>query len=61
MTLGAQAFNDQIYFFVEDDGPGIAEADITRLGRPFEQADTAMANGLPQVTPTPQPVPPPRQ
>ena len=45
-AVGAQAFNDHIYFFVEDDGPGIARKDLARLGRPFEQADTTMANGM---------------
>ncbi len=46
VTIGAQAFTDQIYFYVEDSGPGIASEDISRLGRPFEQADTTMANGM---------------
>ena len=46
VTVGAQAFRDQLYFYVEDDGPGIAKEDIARLGRPFEQADTTMANGM---------------
>jgi two-component system, cell cycle sensor histidine kinase PleC len=46
VTIGAQPFKDQIYFYVEDDGPGIAGEDIARLGRPFEQADTTMANGM---------------
>jgi two-component system cell cycle sensor histidine kinase PleC len=46
VVVGAQAFNEQIYFFVEDNGPGIATEDVARLGRPFEQADTAMANGM---------------
>ena len=46
VTIGAQPFKDQIYFYVEDDGPGIAGDDIARLGRPFEQADTTMANGM---------------
>ncbi|MDR3402235.1 MAG: PAS domain-containing sensor histidine kinase [Chthoniobacter sp.] len=46
VTIGAQAFTDQIYFYVEDGGPGIAAEDISRLGRPFEQAETTMANGM---------------
>ena len=46
VTIGAQAFTDQIYFYVEDSGAGIASEDISRLGRPFEQAETTMANGM---------------
>ena len=46
VTIGAQAFTDQIYFYVEDSGSGIASEDIARLGRPFEQADQTMANGM---------------
>jgi two-component system cell cycle sensor histidine kinase PleC len=46
VVVGAQAFNEQVYFFVEDNGPGIAAEDVSRLGRPFEQADAAMANGM---------------
>jgi two-component system cell cycle sensor histidine kinase PleC len=46
VTVGAQTFKDHVYFYVEDDGPGIASEDVARLGRPFEQADTTMANGM---------------
>ncbi len=46
VTIGAQAFTDQIYFYVEDTGPGIRTEDLSRLGRPFEQAETTMANGM---------------
>jgi two-component system cell cycle sensor histidine kinase PleC len=46
VTIGAQGFTDQVYFYVEDAGPGIASEDIARLGRPFEQADAIMANGM---------------
>jgi two-component system cell cycle sensor histidine kinase PleC len=46
VTIGAQNFKDQIYFYVEDDGPGIAEEDIARIARPFVQANAAMANGM---------------
>ena len=46
ISVGAQAFNDQIYIYVEDSGPGIASHDISRLGRPFEQAQSGLANGM---------------
>jgi two-component system, cell cycle sensor histidine kinase PleC len=46
ISVGAQAFDEQIYIYVEDTGPGIASADLSRLGRPFEQADTTLANGM---------------
>jgi two-component system cell cycle sensor histidine kinase PleC len=46
VSIGAQTFREQLYFYVEDDGPGIAEHDLARLGQPFEQASQAMANGM---------------
>jgi two-component system cell cycle sensor histidine kinase PleC len=46
ISIGAQSFDEQIYVYVEDSGPGIAGADLSRLGRPFEQADTTLANGM---------------
>jgi two-component system cell cycle sensor histidine kinase PleC len=46
ISVGAQAFDGQVYIYVEDTGPGIASADLSRLGRPFEQADTTLANGM---------------
>jgi two-component system cell cycle sensor histidine kinase PleC len=46
VEIGAEAIADRIYFYVEDNGPGIAAADIERLGRPFEQGDAVMANGM---------------
>ena len=46
VSVGAQAFDGQVYIYVEDTGPGIASADLSRLGRPFEQADTTLANGM---------------
>jgi two-component system, cell cycle sensor histidine kinase PleC len=46
VEVGATAIGDQIYFYVEDNGPGIAAEDVTRLGRPFEQGEVVMANGM---------------
>jgi two-component system cell cycle sensor histidine kinase PleC len=46
VSIGAQGFREHIYFYVEDDGPGIAEQDLVRIGKPFEQASKAMANGM---------------
>ncbi len=46
VSIGAQSFREHIYFYVEDDGPGIPEHDLARLGRPFEQASKALANGM---------------
>jgi two-component system cell cycle sensor histidine kinase PleC len=46
ISVGAQSFDEQVYIYVEDTGPGIASADLSRLGRPFEQADTTLANGM---------------
>jgi two-component system cell cycle sensor histidine kinase PleC len=46
ICIGAQAFDEQVYIYVEDSGPGIAAADLSRLGRPFEQAEVTMANGM---------------
>jgi len=46
VEVGAEAIADRIYFYVQDDGPGVAAEDIARLGRPFEQGDVVMANGM---------------
>ncbi len=46
VEVGAEAIADRVYFYVEDNGPGIAAVDIARLGRPFEQGDVVMANGM---------------
>jgi two-component system, cell cycle sensor histidine kinase PleC len=46
VEIGAQALAEQICFYVEDNGPGIAAEDIARIGRPFEQGDVVMANGM---------------
>ena len=54
VEIGAEAIADRIYFYVEDNGPGIAAEDIERLGRPFEQADAVMANGMKGSGPRPR-------
>ena len=46
VTIGAAAVAEQVHFIVEDNGPGISAEDVARLGRPFEQGDLAMANGM---------------
>jgi two-component system cell cycle sensor histidine kinase PleC len=46
VTIGAAAVAEQVHFIVEDNGPGIAAEDIARLGRPFEQGEAVMANGM---------------
>ena len=46
VEVGAEAIGDTVYFYVEDNGPGIAAEDIERLGRPFEQGDVVMADGM---------------
>jgi two-component system cell cycle sensor histidine kinase PleC len=46
VTIGAAAIGEQVHFIVEDNGPGIAAMDVARLGRPFEQGDVVMANGM---------------
>ena len=46
VQIGAQAVGEQICFYVEDNGPGIAPEDIARIGRPFEQGEVVMANGM---------------
>ena len=46
VEIGARAVAEQVCFTIEDNGPGIAAEDIARLGRPFEQADIVLANGM---------------
>jgi two-component system cell cycle sensor histidine kinase PleC len=46
VEIGAETIDDRIYFYVEDNGPGVAAEDAERLGRPFEQGDAVMANGM---------------
>jgi two-component system cell cycle sensor histidine kinase PleC len=46
VSISAAAFAERVHFTVEDNGPGIAAEDIARLGRPFEQGEAVMANGM---------------
>ena len=46
VVIGAQAFHNNIYFFVEDNGPGIDSDDLSRIGRPFEQGRQGLSNGM---------------
>ena len=46
VEIGAQVVAEQVCFYIEDNGPGIAAEDIARIGRPFEQGDVVMANGM---------------
>jgi two-component system, cell cycle sensor histidine kinase PleC len=46
ISIGAAAVGDLVHFVVEDNGPGITAQDVVRLGRPFEQGDVVMANGM---------------
>jgi len=46
VAIGAAAVGEQVHFIVEDNGPGIGAEDLARLGRPFEQGDVVMANGM---------------
>jgi signal transduction histidine kinase len=46
VSIGVASVGEVVHFTVEDNGPGIAAEDIARLGRPFEQGDAVMANGM---------------
>ena len=46
ISIGAAAVGERVYFTVEDNGPGIAAEHIARLGRPFEQGEAVLANGM---------------
>ena len=46
VRIGAATVAEQVRFYVEDNGPGVAAEDIARLGRPFEQGGVVMANGM---------------
>ena len=46
ISIGAAAVGELVHFIVEDNGPGITAQDVVRLGRPFEQGDVVLANGM---------------
>ncbi|HEX9170073.1 MAG TPA: ATP-binding protein [Roseiarcus sp.] len=46
ISIGAAAVGELVHFIVEDNGPGITAEDVARLGRPFEQGDVVLANGM---------------
>src|SRR5579863_3853564 len=46
ISIGAAAVGELIHFIVEDNGQGITPQDVVRLGRPFEQVDVVLANGM---------------
>ncbi|MBV9288790.1 MAG: PAS domain-containing sensor histidine kinase, partial [Hyphomicrobiales bacterium] len=46
VAIRARVAGERVSFRVEDDGPGIAPQDIARLGKPFEQGNVVMANGM---------------
>ena len=46
VVIGAQAFHSNVYFFVEDNGPGIDADDLPRIGKPFEQGRQGLSNGM---------------
>ena len=46
VTVRARALNGAINIHVEDTGVGIAPEAVDRLGKPFEQSDQALKNGM---------------
>ena len=46
VSIRAAVLAERVHFTIEDNGPGIASEDVTRLGRPFEQGRAVMANGM---------------
>ena len=38
VTVSAQGYGEELEIVVSDNGVGIAEADLQRIGRPYEQA-----------------------
>lgn len=46
VTVRVRAANQAVNLFVEDNGPGIAPAALSRIGRPFEQVDGTLLDGM---------------
>ena len=46
ISIGAVALGERVHFTVEDNGPGMAAEAIARIGRPFEQGEAVLANGM---------------
>ena len=46
VTLRVRRAGKAINFFVEDNGPGIEAAALSRIGRPFEQVDGTLLDGM---------------
>ncbi len=46
ISIGAAAVGELVHFIVEDNGPGVTGQEVVRLGRPFEQGDVVLANGM---------------
>jgi two-component system cell cycle sensor histidine kinase PleC len=46
ITLRARSANGAVNVFVEDTGIGIAPAALSRVGRPFEQIDGTLLDGM---------------
>ena len=46
VTLRTRMMNDTVNIYVEDTGAGMAPEAVARIGRPFEQIDTPLENGM---------------
>ena len=46
VSLRTRMMNDTVNIYVEDTGAGMAPEAVARIGRPFEQIDTPLENGM---------------